>query len=261
MKRLHLAFVLAGLFLQSAAQAAQPLLRPEDTGSCQLLRGPVFVSTGSLPLEGCVREIGQRADRYEGSEVRLGFWGQTLIAARAGAVYRSDNGGSSWKPLHAPYNAVALSPSAVGIPPMKSAQAPRTTPEAPSAPVPPPRPVPPPVTVATAPAPAFSSAVVAQRAAPPPPAPRATEPLAPELASGQRSNCQVRQNADWVVQPQRTLAECVAALDRSAVNLAPGVMQRAYWGETYLLADRKTIYRSGDGNDWSRLQDRAGPRP
>lgn len=243
------------------ALAVSPCLAAdEDRDVCKLMRDELWQATGTLTLAACGQAVAERSDIHESSGVRFGFWGQTLLASTRGALYRSDNGGQSWKPaLNAGPRTPPQAASAVGIPAL-GALAPAASP-APSVPVAMPAPGPDAGPPAAPHLPSRTDAVATASSAPPPaaspsPAPAATSRV---LGADRRANCEIKRDNQWQVQPQQTLADCIGLLERRATPEAASGMLRAYWSGMYLAADRRTIYHSEDGRQWAPLQPRSTP--
>lgn len=274
MKRSTLALILAGGCLHPIADAAVPAVTPDDVSECKLLRSQQWQPTGTMTLSACADEIAQRADVHEASGVRFGFWGQTLLAARTGGVFRSDNGGNSWKPALATAPSVpAVSSRAAGIPALAGTAAPRAAPVRSADPAPPATAVELAAASASAAPPQEPTPKAAEpAAAPPSPDPVATPPPNPTPAppprvaaapvdTTPRASCQLKRGDDWTTIPRSTMAHCVSSLDSLHAGYDASGLLRAYWGGSYLIADRETIYRSDDGRHWTPLQARAGVRP
>lgn len=239
-----------------------------DTAACQLLRGQLWKPSGTLTLQACADDIGRRGDTQEGSGVRFGFWGQTLLAANKDGRFRSDSGGRDWVALDAGCQkcgrpAPQLSLAGTGLPtgPVALATLAPAAARTPAAT----RPAdeffqtassrPQGQVLTTLPAAASAPAAATAGRSLPAPAATASAGLA-AVASQALADCELKRSQGWLAQPRQTLAQCLDALARSTAAADANGLQHAYWGGYYLAADRRTIYSSRDGDDWARVRDR-----
>jgi hypothetical protein len=249
---------LGALLLATALTApAQEMLQP-----CRMHNAGRWTTLGDSSLNACLANIDRSVPGYNSQGFKFGAWGDALLAVDEARYYRSSGGGNSWSPIGSKSEmaAAAPQPATQAQPPAPAPSLSQAQPTTPSQSMYETSTLPPVESSSIYGSPLNSTgtpdaemgAMIETRGA-------AAAAPPPKAFGGATRSCSLPVGGAWK-EKVTTLDDCADALDRSADDYDANGFKYGYWSGIFLAADKTSIYRSSDNEEWSRMRSRGnGP--